>query len=188
MTDSRRVENALLEQTSALEHTRTALAQTMSETARQATYLADLTKKLDRAEAEADTTKNTLLRTMSHELKTPLNAIIGFSDLLNALAERASPEQIREYAGLIHQGGNNLLRLINQILDLTKLAAGRYELQRVAVDAGTALLGARDTYEGPGGPPSRSPSCRRNASAASSSSSPMNMRSARWSVTLSPMP
>jgi len=146
VTDSRRIENALVEQSHALERTRRALSQTQDEARRQATYLADLTKKLDRAEAEADTTKNTLLRTMSHELKTPLNAIIGFSDLLLALAERATPEQVREYAGLIHQGGNNLLRLLNQILDLTKLAAGRYELQAVPVDAGFALQTMADTY------------------------------------------
>jgi two-component system cell cycle sensor histidine kinase PleC len=146
VTDSRRVENALVEQTRALERTRRALSQTQDEARRQATYLADLTKKLDRAEAEADTTKNTLLRTMSHELKTPLNAIIGFSDLLLALAERASPEQVREYAGLIHQGGNNLLRLLNQILDLTKLAAGRYELQSVPIDSGFALQTVADSY------------------------------------------
>ena len=56
--------------------------------ANQATYLADLTKRLDAAAASADTTKKTLLRTMSHELKTPLNAIIGFSDLLGQMAER----------------------------------------------------------------------------------------------------
>lgn len=146
VTDSRRVESALVDQTRALERTRRALAQTKSEAKRQATYLADLTKKLDRAEAEADTTKNTLLRTMSHELKTPLNAIIGFSDLLLSLADRATAEQVREYAGLIHQGGNNLLRLLNQILDLTKLAAGRYELQAVPVDSGFALQTMAETY------------------------------------------
>ncbi len=145
VTDARRVENALAEQTAALERAKRALAQSKRAVRKQASYLADLTNKLDRAEAEADTTKNTLLRTMSHELKTPLNAIIGFSDYLSTMADSAGPEQIREYATLIHQGGNNLLRLLNQILDLTKLAAGRYELQRVAVDTGGALLAARNS-------------------------------------------
>jgi cell cycle sensor histidine kinase DivJ len=84
---------------------------------------------------------------MSHELKTPLNAIIGFSDLLGALADQAGPDQVREYAGLIHQGGNNLLRLINQILDLTKISAGRYELRRQSLDANLGLWLARDNYE-----------------------------------------
>jgi signal transduction histidine kinase len=147
ITEHRRAEKALAEQSRTLDVTRKALAKSKAETVRQATYLADLTLKLDRAAAEADTTKTTLLRTMSHELKTPLNAIIGFSDLLGTLAEQAGPEQIKEYAGLIHQGGKNLLRLINQILDLTRISAGRYELRRQAVDAGLGMLLAKDVFE-----------------------------------------
>ena len=148
VTDHRRVENSLAEQTHALDTTRRALAKSQEVTSRQATYLADLSTKLDQASAAADSTKTTLLRTMSHELKTPLNAIIGFSDLLKSLGERASPEQVTEYAGLIHQGGNNLLRLINQILDLTKISAGRYELRRASLDAGSLLWLAKDAFDG----------------------------------------
>jgi two-component system cell cycle sensor histidine kinase PleC len=147
VTDNRRVETALAEQTRALERTKRALDETKSEAKKQATYLADLTKKLDQAEADADTTKKTLLRTMSHELKTPLNAIIGFSDLLRTMAHKFTPEQIEEYASLINQGGTNLLKLLNQILDLTKIAAGRFELQRIAVDASAALLNAKSVHE-----------------------------------------
>jgi signal transduction histidine kinase len=147
VTDHRRAENALAEQTRSLDRTRRALAKSQEESGRQASYLADLSNKLDRAAAAADSTKTTLLRTMSHELKTPLNAIIGFSDLLKSLGERASPEQVMEYAGLIHQGGNNLLRLINQILDLTKISAGRYELHRTSLDAGSQLWLAKDAFE-----------------------------------------
>jgi cell cycle sensor histidine kinase DivJ len=84
---------------------------------------------------------------MSHELKTPLNAIIGFSDLLGSMADRVGPEQVKEYAELIHQGGKNLLRLINQILDLTKISARRYELRRTNVDAGSLLRLAKDAFE-----------------------------------------
>ncbi len=147
ITDRRRAEKALAEQTHTLDRTRRALAKSQEESSRQATYLADLSHKLDAAAASADTTKTTLLRTMSHELKTPLNAIIGFSDLLKSLAGRTSPEQVSEYAGLIHQGGNNLLRLINQILDLTKISAGRYELHRARLDAGSQLWLAKDAFE-----------------------------------------
>ena len=96
----------------------------------QKSYLADLTSRLDEASASVDSAKTTLLRTMGHELKTPLNAILGFSDLMAALADNLSPAQIREYAGLIHQGGDNLLKIINQIMDLTKISAGRYDLRR----------------------------------------------------------
>jgi two-component system, cell cycle sensor histidine kinase PleC len=147
ITEHHRAEKVLAEQSRTLSDTRQALARTKAETMRQADYLADLTRKLDQTAQSADSTKKTLLRTMSHELKTPLNAIIGFSDLLGALAEHATPDQIREYAGLIHQGGKNLLELINQILDLTKISAGRYEINRRRIDAGQMLWQAKENYE-----------------------------------------
>lgn len=139
VTETRRVEVALAEQGETLQKTREALAITQGEKNRQAGYLANLAKKLDKASQEADTTKTTILRTMSHELKTPLNAIIGFSDLLRSMADRLGPAQVAEYAGLIHHGGNNLLRLINQILDLSKIAANRYELHKSKIDAGATM-------------------------------------------------
>src|SRR6185437_4557882 len=114
---------------------------------RQANYLVDLSRRFDRAAADVDTTKTTLMRTMSHELKTPLNAIIGFSDLMLAMADNLGPEQVKEYATLIHQGGRSLLRLINQILDLTKLSAGRYKLERTALDANAMLWSVRSAFE-----------------------------------------
>jgi len=86
------------------------------------------------------------LRTMGHELKTPLNAILGFSDLMATLADNLTPAQVREYAGLVHQGGNNLLKIINQIMDLTKISAGRYDLRRTPVDAGSVLWLTRDVF------------------------------------------
>jgi two-component system, cell cycle sensor histidine kinase PleC len=140
ITDKVRAETALAEQTSALAHSR-------AETQKQSGYLADLTHRLDEASAKAESAKTTLLRTMSHELKTPLNAILGFSDLMVALADTLRPDQVREYAGLVHQGGNNLLKMINQIMDLTKISAGRYELRRGAIDAGSLLWLARDVFQ-----------------------------------------
>ena len=144
VTDHHRVEAALDEQTRALERTQRALEKTQGVAKRQADYLADLTRKLDAAENEADAAKTALLRTMSHELKTPLNAIIGFSDLLKSAPERFQPEQVGEYAGLIHLAGGNLLRLINQILDLTKIAAGRFVLKRATIPAGAMMWAATD--------------------------------------------
>jgi cell cycle sensor histidine kinase DivJ len=64
------------------------------------------------------------------------------------LADNLNPAQVREYAGLIHQGGANLLRLVNQIMDLTKLAAGRYDLRRGPLDAGRTLRRAAEPFEG----------------------------------------
>lgn len=140
ITDKFRAETALAEQTSAL-------ADSRAEAEKQSSYLADLAHRLDEASAKVDSAKTTLLRTMGHELKTPLNAILGFSDLMAALADSLKPEQIREYAGLVHQGGTNLLKMINQIMDLTKISAGRYELRRTAIDPGGLLWLVRDVFQ-----------------------------------------
>ena len=139
ITEKTRAENALALAQSALETSR-------DEARRQTGYLADLTRQLDYATQQADSAKTMLLRTMSHELKTPLNAILGFSDLINALSDNLAPTQIREYAGLIHQGGTNLLKMVNQIMDLTKISAGRYDLRKVRVDAGSVLWQAKESF------------------------------------------
>ncbi len=139
ITDKSRAEAALAEQ-------QTALSDANARAVAQSGYLADLTRRLDQASASMDSAKTTLLRTMGHELKTPLNAILGFSDLMRALSDTLTAEQIREYAGLINQGGANLLKMINQIMDLTKISAGRYELHRAAVDAGGAMWQAREAF------------------------------------------
>jgi Signal transduction histidine kinase len=148
VTEHQRVEKALAEQTRTLADMRKELELTEAKSRAQANYLADLTTKLDQTAKSADKTKKTLLRTMSHELKTPLNAIIGFSDLLGTLADSAGPDQIREYSALINMGGKNLLKMINQILDLTRISGGRYELNRQQIDAGLALWNAKDRYDG----------------------------------------
>jgi two-component system cell cycle sensor histidine kinase PleC len=139
ITEKTRAENALSLAQSALESSR-------DEARRQTGYLSDLTRRLDFATQQADSAKTMLLRTMSHELKTPLNAILGFSDLINALSDSLAPAQIREYAGLIHQGGTNLLKMLNQIMDLTKISAGRYDLRKMPVDAGSVLWHARESF------------------------------------------
>ena len=86
---------------------------------------------LTRAKEEAERTskfKDQFLSTMSHELRTPLNAVLGFSDLL--ADERYGPlnEKQRRYIDHIHTGGKHLLSLISDILDLSKIEAGRMEL------------------------------------------------------------
>jgi signal transduction histidine kinase len=72
---------------------------------------------------------------MSHELRTPLNAIIGFSDVARrgTLGE-ISPPIYRDYAEIIHESGNHLLTLINDILDISKIEAGKFDLQFEALD------------------------------------------------------
>ena len=83
---------------------------------------------------EANLAKSRFLATMSHELRTPLNAILGFSEVMKneIFGPHASPSY-KEYAGDIHGSGQHLLTLINEILDLSRIEAGRYELQEEAV-------------------------------------------------------
>ena len=78
------------------------------------------------AAIEASRAKTNFLANMSHELRTPLNAIIGFAELLsiNGFAERRV-----EYAQLIHGSGTHLLGLVNDLLDLSRIEAGKLELQ-----------------------------------------------------------
>jgi two-component system cell cycle sensor histidine kinase PleC len=146
VTDSRRTEAALDEQTTALERTKQALSRLQADSLRQADYLSDVTKKLGAVQAEAGTAKTALLRTMSHELKTPLNAIIGFADLLRVSGDTLAPEKILEYAEMIHKGGHNLLRLLNQILDLTRIAGGRYDLRRERLDARQVVRDVEENF------------------------------------------
>lgn len=77
----------------------------------------------------ANVAKSRFLATMSHELRTPLNAILGFSEVM--MAEILGPMQnktYKDYASNIHDSGRHLLQLINEILDLSRIEAGRYEL------------------------------------------------------------
>jgi two-component system, cell cycle sensor histidine kinase PleC len=86
-----------------------------------------------RAEA-ANNAKSRFLATMSHELRTPLNAILGFSEVMKTeLFGPMDNPTYREYAGNILDSGRHLLHLINEILDLTRIEAGRYELHEEPV-------------------------------------------------------
>ena len=86
-----------------------------------------------RAEA-ANIAKSRFLATMSHELRTPLNAILGFSDILKReMFGPISNPSYRNYAADIHRSGEHLLKLINEILDLSRIEAGRYQLEEDAV-------------------------------------------------------
>jgi Amt family ammonium transporter len=76
---------------------------------------------------EADRMKSEFLTNMSHELRTPLNAIIGFSEIIRTTPELSEAER-EEFAGTIHSSGRRLLKLINDILELTHIQAGRLEL------------------------------------------------------------
>ncbi len=83
---------------------------------------------------EANLAKSRFLATMSHELRTPLNAILGFSEVMkNEIFGPHSAPAYKEYSGDIHGSGQHLLTLINEILDLSRIEAGRYELNEEPV-------------------------------------------------------
>ncbi|MFZ1964522.1 MAG: ATP-binding protein [Roseiarcus sp.] len=82
----------------------------------------------------ANLAKSRFLATMSHELRTPLNAILGFSEVMKAeLFGAHSVPAYKDYANDIHSSGQHLLMLINEILDLSRVEAGRYELKEESV-------------------------------------------------------
>jgi two-component system, cell cycle sensor histidine kinase PleC len=84
---------------------------------------------------EANLSKSRFLATMSHELRTPLNAILGFSEVMKneVFGPHASPAY-KEYSADVHDSGQHLLSLINEILDLSRIEAGKYELTEEAIN------------------------------------------------------
>ena len=88
----------------------------------------ELRRAREKAEA-ANITKSKFLANMSHELRTPLNAVIGFSDIMREeMFGPVGSEQYADYIRLIHESGQFLLDLINDILDMSKIEAGKYDL------------------------------------------------------------
>lgn len=92
----------------------------------------------------ANRSKSQFLTLMSHELRTPLNAIMGFAEIIRdgIGGDVGSPQQVREYASHVHDAGAHLLALINDILDLSKIEAGRMELHPAWLDFRMAAGGA----------------------------------------------
>ncbi len=83
---------------------------------------------------EANLAKSRFLASMSHELRTPLNAILGFSEVIkNEVLGPLGNETYQEYISDIHRSGGHLLHLINEILDLSRIEAGRYELNEESI-------------------------------------------------------
>src|SRR6266851_4468407 len=94
-----------------------------------------------RAEAEtANASKTAFLANMSHELRTPLNAILGFSEIIGqeCFGPTGSP-RYKEYAGDIHASGVHLLSLINDLLDVAKIEAGKMEIQPQLLEASHSI-------------------------------------------------
>ena len=111
----------------------TSLANSQQELAERA----EMEYALRRKAEEAQRTKSTFLATMSHEIRTPMTAIIGLSSLL---MREALPQSIEARIRTIHNAADNLLGLINDILDISKIEANRVELENIPTDLPALIL------------------------------------------------
>jgi signal transduction histidine kinase len=94
---------------------------------------------------EANQHKSQFLANMSHELRTPMNAIIGFSEILLDPSLQVGDEDRAQFLSDILSSGKHLLNLINEVLDLSKIEAGRMELQIALADLGEILEAVQST-------------------------------------------
>ncbi len=126
-------DKALRAQIEKLQSQVTALEQRLAARSDESRTAQDAAEMANRAKSE-------FLANMSHELRTPLNAILGFSEIIhNEMLGRIENDHYREYVGDIHSSGQHLLSIINDILDLSKIEAGRAELDEEVFDAASAL-------------------------------------------------
>lgn len=105
-----------------------------------------LLDELSRAKVEAETlnlAKSRFLATMSHELRTPLNAVIGFSHLIRDQAYGEIDPRYVEHATDIHEGGRHLLSLVNDVLDYSRIEAGKFQLNEQPLDVARILRGVQ---------------------------------------------
>lgn len=97
---------------------------------------------------DSNSTKSLFLSNMSHELRTPLNAVVGFSQMLMGEAAVVLSEDKKiEYAGLIHDSANHLLNIINDLLDLSKIEAGKFQIIPEVFDLYQELKSTIDIME-----------------------------------------
>lgn len=133
ITDIKNREHNLVLRGKSLERTIGELSSVQGKLKEQGGEIAAMAEELSqakRAVEQADASKTRFLRSISHELRTPLNAIIGFAEVLrDGLLGPLGHHRYQEYANDIHSSGSHLLGLVNQLLDLSRIEAGRYELE-----------------------------------------------------------
>ena len=133
------------------------LQETKARLEQQGRDMEEMTRRLRSARDEAERAnraKSEFLANMSHELRTPLNAIIGFSEMLESGYGGTLSERQASYTKDIHDSGQHLLQIINNVLDMSKVEAGQYQLYETAVDlrdvarASIAILSGRAREQG----------------------------------------
>jgi PAS domain S-box-containing protein len=136
-SERRRYEQELMQGRRRAEEMAAALAQT-NEELREAREAAD----------KANQAKSQFLAAMSHELRTPLSAIIGYSEMLQEEAEELGAQELERDLQKIHTAGKHLLGLINDVLDLSKIEAGKMELFMEEFELSPVLSDVMDTAQG----------------------------------------
>ena len=114
---------------------------------RVATRTAELFTAKEAAELAANA-KGEFLATMSHELRTPLNAVLGFSEMIAQAALGPVDQRYRDYGDDINRSGQHLLSLVNDVLDLSKLESGKFEIHAEQVNIGEILDACRSMVVG----------------------------------------
>ncbi len=123
------------------------LAQSVADqmaTAIQNNRLFEETQQAKEVAETANRAKSTFLANMSHELRTPLNAILGFTQLMER--DPTFPAEHRESLGIVNRSGEHLLNLLNDVLEMSKIEAGRVELQLEAFDLHHMLLSLEEMF------------------------------------------
>jgi len=120
------------------------LSRTMLDSSRSALRKARASAQAGEAAAEAaNQAKSDFLATMSHEIRTPLNGVLGMAQ---AMAAAPLARSQRERLAVIHQSGEALLTILNDILDLSKIEAGKLELEEIAFDLGEVARAAHSAF------------------------------------------